>query len=111
MLTKNRTMMVMAILPLLAMDVRAGVMEYGDRDLLGTGTYPTDPTAGATLQGLAPGAITVASGSFRHVFPFTPSSTYFPGTDRIYANGAATPQHDGYTGTTVTADGPQVLSM
>ncbi len=39
----------------------AGIVEYGNENLLNTGTYPSDPKAGATLQGLAPGVVTFAT--------------------------------------------------
>ncbi len=86
-------------------------MQFGDRNLLGTGTYPSDPTAGATLEGLAPGAVTVATNAFPHTFPFKPGPDTFPGTDQMYASGVPTGQADGYTRSSGTVGGPQVLTM
>jgi hypothetical protein len=89
----------------------ADVMQFGDRDLLNTGSYPDDPTAGATLQGLAPGAVTAATRSYAHPFPFTPDPGTFAGTDRMYASGQETRPRDGYSASTGAVDGPQVLTM
>ena len=90
---------------------RADVMQFGDQNLLGTGTYPSDPTAGATLQGLAPGAVTVATNSFHHAFPFAPAPGAYPGTDQMYTMGAHSSTHDGYSVSSGAVNGPQVLTM
>ena len=73
---------------------KAATIQFGDKDVLGGGTYadpgtgiPFDPVAGATLEGLAPGVSTVADlgfAGFLHFHPFAPSITDFPGTDRMY---------------------------
>jgi hypothetical protein len=89
----------------------ASVLLYGTEDLLGTGTYPTDPTAGATLQGLAPDAVTFASQSFGHNFPFSPSPGDYPGTDQIYVGSIQTGAHDGYSGAAQRINGPQVITL
>lgn len=89
----------------------AGVMQFGDRNLLGTGTYPTDPTAGATLEGLAPGAVTVATNAFPHPYPFQPGPGTFPGTDQMFTKGQPVGDADGYTKSPGATDGPQVLTM
>jgi len=89
----------------------AGVMQFGDRNLLGTGTYPSDPTAGATLEGLAPGAVTLATNSYSHAFPFQPGADTFPGTDQMFTKGQPVGQADGYTKSPGAVDGPQVLAM
>ncbi len=89
----------------------ADVMQFGDRDLLNTGAYADDPTAGATMQGLAPGAVTVATNSYAHPFPFTPDPGTFSGTDQMYTSGQDTRPHDGYSGSAGTVAGPQVLTM
>ena len=51
---------------------RGGFLEYGDEDVLGTGSYGSDPKAGATLEGLAAGTNTFATLITGHGFPFTP---------------------------------------
>jgi len=89
----------------------AEVIQFGDRDLLNTGAYADDPTAGATLQGLAPGVVTAATKSYTHPFPFTPDPGTFGGTDQMYTSGQDTRPHDGYSGSNGTVDGPQVLTM
>jgi len=101
----------MALLAATAAGARAEVMQYGDRNLLGTGSYPTDPTAGATLEGLAPGAVTVATNSYRHPFPFTPAPGAAPGTDQMYTMGAPSTTHDGYSVSKGVINGPQVMNI
>ena len=50
---------------------QASVITFGDADCLGTGCYgASDPTAGATLQGLSAGVITLATNSLGHTYPF-----------------------------------------
>jgi hypothetical protein len=90
---------------------RAAVLEYGNENLLNTGTYPSDPKAGATLQGLAPGTITDAANFFAHSFPFTPGAGDFAGTDQIYVGSNQTAIHDGYSESTQRIAGPQVITM
>jgi hypothetical protein len=87
----------------------AAVLNYGDMDVLGTGIYPGDQTAGATLEGLAPDAVTFGAPELGHGFPFAPSGDY-PGTDQIYAGSTQTGFHDGYSNSMPTA-GPQVISL
>ena len=89
----------------------AGIMQFGDRNEDGTGSYPSDPTAGATLQGLAPGVVTTATNSFLHPFPTQPAAGEFPGTDQVYTGGAPAPTHDGYSVLPGGVAGPQVLTM
>jgi hypothetical protein len=89
----------------------AGVLLYGTEDLLGTGTYPTDPTAGATMQGLAPDAVTFASQSFGHGYPFEPSVGDYPGTDQIYVGSIQTGADDGYSGSAQLTPGPQIITI
>ncbi len=101
----------MVLLGVATAGAQAEVMQFGDRNLLGTGTYSSDPTAGATVQGLAPGAVTVATNSFRHPFPFTPAAGAFPGTDQMYTMGAPSTTHDGYSVSPGVVNGPQVLTM
>ena len=89
----------------------AAVLTYGDQDLLGTGTYGSDPTAGATLQGLAPGIVTHASLIVGHGFPFAPSAGDFLGTDQIYVGSTQTGAHDGYSSSAQRINGPQILTL
>ena len=88
-----------------------GVLEYGSENLLGTGTYSSDPKAGATLSGLTAGMITEANQYFAHGFPFSPSAGDYPGTDQIYVGTNQTAFHDGYSQYSGRISGPQVISM
>lgn len=90
---------------------RAAILEFGDEDLLNTGTYGSDPKAGATLEGLAPGVVTFASQQFGHGFPFSPTAGDFLGTDRIFVGSVQTAAHDGYAGSASRLNGPQILSL
>jgi hypothetical protein len=95
-----------------AVSLHAGVITYGTEDCLGTGCYGTNnPTAGATLQGLAPGAVTLATSAFGHGFPFSPSSGDFPGTDQIYVGSTQTGADDGYSIAAQRVSGPDVLTL
>jgi hypothetical protein len=89
---------------------RAAVQTYGDMDCLNQGCYgASDPTAGVTLQGLAPGV--VSSGAFfGHGFPFSPSGD-FPGTDQIYVGSVQTGAHEGYSVTSQRINGPDVMTL
>jgi PEP-CTERM motif len=100
-----------ALLSTFAPRASADVLEYGDENLLNTGTYPSDPKAGATLQGLAPGVVTLATDVFGHGFPFTPAAGAFPGTDQIYVGSVQTGAHDGYSVAGARINGPQILTM
>src|SRR6185295_18577712 len=91
--------------------IGAGVLQYGDRDVLGTGNYATDPTVGATLKGLAPGATTFASAITQHSFPFVPSATDHPGTDRIYSAPGQGSGGDGYSSSASRVSGPQTIQL
>jgi len=93
------------------MPALGGIIEYGTENVLGTGTYPSDPKAGATLQGLAPNVVTDASLFFGHGFPFSPSAGDFPGTDQIYVGSVQTSFHDGYSTSPQRINGPQVLVL
>jgi len=88
---------------------QASVITFGTENCLGTGCYGTsDPTAGATLQGLAPNVVTLASSSFPHSYPFSPGPGDFPGTDQIYVGSVQTGADDGYSGTSQRINGPDV---
>lgn len=90
----------------------AGVLVYGTEDCLGTGCYgASDPTAGATLQGLVPGVVTNATNSYGHSFPFTPSAGDFPGTDQIYVGSVQTAFDDGYSASAERINGPDVMTL
>src|SRR5579864_2153151 len=96
-----------ALLAGVAGSASAGVLTFGDEDCLGTGCYgASDSTAGATLQGLAPGASTLATNSFGHGFPFTPDAGDFPGTDQIFVGSVQTGAHDGYSISAQRINGP-----
>jgi hypothetical protein len=97
---------------LAAIPGHSSVITYGDMDCLGQGCYGSnDPTAGATLQGLAPDAVTLASSYFVHTWPFDPSPGEFPGTDTIYVGSTQTAQFDGYSGYAGRVNGPQVFTL
>jgi MYXO-CTERM domain-containing protein len=87
-----------------------GVGQYGDADVLGTGSYGSDPTAGATQNGLAPGATTFASLITGHSFGFDPAGDFL-GTDQIYVGSVQTGGHDGYSGYGGRINGPQILTL
>lgn len=87
------------------------VLLYGTENLLGTGTYSSDPTAGATLVGLAPGDVTFAALAQNHGFPFSPAPGAYPGTDQIYVGQNQTAFHDGYSQASSRIAGPQVVSF
>src|ERR1700722_14336874 len=90
----------------------AGVSFFGNENVLNSGaTYPSDPTAGVTLNGLAPGVSTLSTLIFPHSFPFSPSAGDFPGTDQIYVGSVQTAAHDGYSNTAQRINGPDVLTM
>lgn len=89
---------------------QAGVITYGDKDVLGTASYPVEPTTGATLQGLAPNVVTFGAPEVNHGFPFVPSGSDFPGTDQIFVGSVQTGFHDGYS-VSSRLNGPQVLTL
>jgi hypothetical protein len=90
----------------------AGVIEYGNENVLNSGaTYPSDPKAGASLQGLAPNVITDATLTLGHGFPFSPNAGDFPGTDQIYVGSVQTGSHEGYSQAAQRVNGPQVLTL
>lgn len=91
---------------------RADTLTYGDMDCLGQGCYgATNPTTGATLQGLAAGVVTLASNSFGDSYPFAPDVGDFPGTDQIYLGDTQTASHDGYSVSAPRIPGPQTLVL
>lgn len=95
-----------------ACTARADIVMYGTPDCLTTGCYGvSDPTSGATLQGLAPGVITLASSAYGHSYPFTPTVGDFPGTDQIYVGSVQTGTHDGYSGAAERINGPSVFTL
>ena len=87
------------------------MITYGDMDVLGTGTYASDPTAGATLFGLSAGVVTFGGPEVNHTFPFSPEPDDFPGTDQIYTSSNQTAFGDGYSRFAGRALGPQVLTL
>lgn len=99
------------VLLLSGLPARGQYIEYGNENLLGTGTYPSDPKAGATLVGLAPGVVTESSNYYPHSFPFSPAAGDYPGTDQIYVGSVQTGADDGYSSSSQRINGPQVISM
>jgi hypothetical protein len=92
--------------------VQAGVITYGDENCLTMGCYgATDPTGGATMQGLAPGATNAATLRYGHGYPFSPDPGDFPGTDQIYVGSVQTGNDDGYSGSPQRINGPQVVTL
>jgi hypothetical protein len=90
---------------------QAGVMVFGSENCLGTGCYgATDPTAGVTLEGLAPGVVSTGAG-FGHAYPFSPGPGDFPGTDQMYVGSVQTGFHDGYSVASQRINGPDVMTM
>lgn len=87
------------------------VQQYGDQDVLGTAEYSSDPTAGATLAGLAPGVVTVATDSFEHPFAFDPENDDHAGTDQIFVGQNQTESLDGYSGYENRQSGPQSIVL
>ena len=109
---KIRTALTVTVLSWVFVTASSAALVFGDQDALGTGAYgANDPTAGATLQGLAPGVVTLASLVTGHSFPFTPGAGDFPGTDQIYVGSTQTGGHDGYSGASGRLNGPQVLTL
>jgi hypothetical protein len=90
---------------------RASVIEFGDEDVLGTGTYPSDPKAGAMLEGLAANVVTDSSLTVGHGYPFTPSAGDFASTDQIYVGSNQSGAHDGYSVAAQLIKGPQVAVL
>jgi hypothetical protein len=106
-----RTLPVLSLAILAPWTAHAGVIEYGDENLLNTGSYSSDPKAGATLVGLTANSITDSTGTFGHGFPFSPDAGDYPGTDQIYVGSNQTGAHDGYSQSAQRIPGPQVISM
>jgi hypothetical protein len=85
---------------------------FGDPDCLGQDCYGVDVSfLGATLTGLAPNAVTMATDSFSHGYPFSPSAGDYPGTDQIYVGSVQTGAHDGYSGSTQRINGPDAFDL
>ena len=88
----------------------ATVLQFGDKDLLGTGSYGGEPTAGATLEGLSADVVTKAVGIYPHSYPFQPAAGDFAGTDQIYVGSTQTSSHDGYSNS-ARLNGPQIVTL
>ncbi len=106
-----RSLVLISVGFLVASAASGQVLQYGDADLLGTGTWSTDPKTGATLTGLAPGVSTFSSHIQGHGFPFDPSVGEYPGTDQIYVGSNQTGFSDGYSSHAGRKAGPQVITM
>jgi hypothetical protein len=88
-----------------------GVLQFGDADVVGTGSYGNDPLTGASTNGLGANATTVGSFSFAHGYPFSPEGDDYAGTDQIYVGSNQTGFNDGYSGFGGRIAGPQVITM
>jgi hypothetical protein len=96
----------------LSLPAMGAVLTFGDQDCLGFSCYgASDPKAGATLQGLAPGLVTLATNAFGHGFPFTPGVGEFLNTDQIFVGSVQTGSHDGYSGAAGRLNGPQTFTL
>lgn len=88
------------------------VHTFGDMDLLNQSSYPSDPTAGATLFGLAPDAVTFATNEYVHEnWPFSPEPDEFTGTDAIYAGAFNYVGGDGYSNSPERTNGFQQVTV
>jgi hypothetical protein len=108
------------VLSALPYRANAAVEFYGDENVLNSGqSYPSDPTAGTTLQGLTPGTITKSTLTFYHVnfslpdigYPTSPYPGDFPGTDQIYVGSVETAEDDGYSEQARAIHGPDNFSL
>jgi hypothetical protein len=111
---RRRTLLpvVLLAIALSARAASAGTITFGDRDCLGFGCYgASDPTSGATLQGLGAGVVTEATTTFSHGFPFGPGAGDFSGTDQIFVGSVLTFAHDGLSVAAQRLNGPQVLTL
>jgi hypothetical protein len=107
----RKASVLVTILFLLVVPATASLLTYGDEDCLNQGCYgANDPTSGATVQGLLPGVVTLATSSFFHNYPFSPSAD-FPGTDQIYVGSNQTGSHDGYSGASQRIAGPAIFTL
>ena len=88
-----------------------GVINFGDKDVLGTGSYSQDPTDGATLLGLHAGEVTFGAPPTFHGYCFDPDPTDYPGTDQIFVGSNLTQGHDGYADCPNRAPGPQGITL
>jgi hypothetical protein len=86
-------------------------LEYGDEDVLGTGSYGSDPKAGATLEGSPAGTNTFATPITGHGFRSPLKSGEFGGTDQVYVGSVQTGASDGYSVSPQRVNGPQVLTL
>ena len=92
----------------------AGVITFGTENCLGAtpNCYrANNPELGATLEGLAPNVVTVASSAFGHSYPFSPGAGDFPGTDQIYVGSVQTASHDGYSSSSQRINGPDIMTL
>jgi len=89
----------------------AATITYGDIDMLGQGTYGSDPRAGATREGLAADVVTMATLDFAHTYPFSPEVDDYAGTDQIYVGSSQTGSNDGYAVHPGRIAGPHVISL
>ncbi len=107
----HRILFVVLLLSASAVPAGAGYIEYGNENVLGTGTYASDPKAGATLSGLAAGVVTQSTLYTGHGFPFSPGTGDYAGTDEIHVGSNQTANDDGYSGYSGRIMGPDVITM
>jgi hypothetical protein len=107
---KNQSL-ICAVVLIFGSPLRAGVLQYGDKDTLGFNTYNEDPVNGASLEGLAAGVVTYGAPAVTHGFPYSPDFDEFPGTDQIYVGSGQSGFHDGYSSAGVRLGGPQSLTL
>lgn len=109
---RNRILILLAASAIAALPMTASTILYGDEDCLGQGCYgATDPTAGATLTGLAANVVTTSTNFYGHAYPFSPDPGDFAGTDQIYVGSVQTAGHDGYSGSVQRINGPDNFSL
>lgn len=109
---RTRILILLAASAIATLPMSASTLLFGDEDCLGQGCYGVnDPTAGATLTGLAADVVTLATNAFSHGYPFSPSAGDFPGTDQIYVGSVQTGAHDGYSGAAQRINGPDVFDL
>lgn len=89
----------------------AGLLTYGDEDLLGFNGYTSDPKTSAILSGLTANVISDSSVQTTHAFPFVGNPSNHPGTDQIYVGSNQTRTRDGYSASSDRRAGPQLITM
>jgi subtilase family serine protease len=89
----------------------AGLLTYGDEDLLGFNGYTSDPKTSAILSGLTANDISDSSVQATHAYPFVGNPSNYPGTDQIYVGSNQSRTRDGYSASSDRRGGPQLITM